>query len=234
MSRFHPLDRPIWSALTSRQAHFDTQGTLARRFPPEVSPFIAARDSSPEAWTDLVRQIPANYDVSLLEPSMPSPPDTVTAIERPLLQMIMAAEPPSSTKDVALVTLGDADAAEMLALATLTKPGPFRTRTHTMGRFLGIRDGARLVAMGGERLATDGFTEITALCTHPDYRGKAYGKTLLAALANRILADGLTPFLHTYPTNDVAIAMYNAMGFEPHARLVHAVWERKVALTARA
>ena len=115
----------------------------------------------------------------------------------------------------------------MLALATLTKPGPFRTRTHTMGRFFGIRDGARLVAMGGERLATDGFTEITALCTHPNYRGKAYGKTLLAALANRIISEGLTPFLHTYPTNDVAIAMYTRMGFEPRAQLVHAVWERK-------
>ncbi|MEH6488710.1 GNAT family N-acetyltransferase [Hyphomonas oceanitis] len=223
----HPLDRPIWSALASRQAHFDTQGKLARKFPSEVSPFIAARDTSEEAWADLVRQIPAEYDVSILEPSMPSAPVTVNAIERPLLQMIMTGQPPTSGKDVELVTLGDADAAEMLALATLTKPGPFRTRTHTMGRFFGIRDGARLVAMGGERLATDGFTEITALCTHPDYRGKAYGKTLLAALANRIISEGLTPFLHTYPTNDVAIAMYTRMGFEPRAQLVHAVWERK-------
>jgi|TARA_R110002020_G_scaffold309301_1_gene525030 predicted GNAT family acetyltransferase len=227
MTQPHPLDRPIWSALTSRQAHFDTQGTLARRFPPEVSPFIAARDSSAEAWADLVRQIPANYDVSILEQSLPAPPDTVSAVERPLLQMIMTGQPPASRRHVELVTLGDDDAAEMLALATLTKPGPFRTRTHTMGRFLGIRDGARLVAMGGERLATDGFTEITALCTHPDYRGKAYGKTLLAALANRIISEGLTPFLHTYPTNDVAIAMYTRMGFEPRAELVHAVWERK-------
>lgn len=227
MTQPHPLDRPIWSALASRQAHFDTQGTLARKFPSEVSPFIAARDMSEEAWADLVRQIPANYDVSILEPDMPAAPETVNAVERPLLQMIMTGQPPASGKHVELETLGDADAAEMLALATLTKPGPFRTRTHTMGRFLGIRDGARLVAMGGERLATDGFTEITALCTHPDYRGKAYGKALLAALANRIMSEGLTPFLHTYPTNDVAIAMYTAMGFEPRAQLVHAVWERK-------
>ena len=50
-----------------------------------------------------------------------------------------------------IVTLEDADAPEMLALARLTEPGPFLARTHVLGTFRGIRVGGRLAAMAGER-----------------------------------------------------------------------------------
>ena len=121
--------------------------------------------------------------------------------------------------------LGDADAGEMLALATLTRPGPFRTRTHTLGRFLGIRDGSRLVAMAGERLKLDGFAEISAVCTHPDYRSRGYGAALMRAIGQRMLSEGDTPFLHTYAANTGAIALYRKLGFEVREQVVHAVWK---------
>jgi predicted GNAT family acetyltransferase len=113
----------------------------------------------------------------------------------------------------------------MLALATLTRPGPFRARTHTLGRFIGIRDSGRLIAMAGERLKLDGFVEISAVCTHPDYRGRGYGGALMKMVGKRILSEGDTPFLHTYADNTVAIALYRRLGFEVRAEVIHAVWK---------
>lgn len=223
----HPLDKPIWSALTSRQAHFAHGGALALAFPADISPFAAARDNSPEAAEALATLVPADGDISLLEVAPPRAPARIEATELEGVQMVLNALPPGG-RAFDIIPLGDDDAAVMLALALLTKPGPFRTRTHKMGRFIGIRDGARLVAMGGERLALDGFTEVTALCTHPDYRGRGYGEALLRAVGQRIVDDGLTPFLHAYAANTGAIALYERIGFSIRARVTHAIWKHRV------
>jgi ribosomal protein S18 acetylase RimI-like enzyme len=221
----HPLDKPIWSALTTRQAHFARGGDRARAFPRDVSPFAAARDDSETAVLALAALVPSDADVSLLEVAPPAAPPGIDVTELAGVQMILQAFPSGGPVHT-IVPLGDADADEMLTLATLTKPGPFRTRTHTMGSFVGIRDGARLVAMGGERLAMDGFTEVSALCTHPDYRGRGYGEALLRAVGQRILVAGRTPFLHVYASNASAIALYERMGFTIRARVTHAIWKR--------
>lgn len=221
----HPLDKPIWNALTGRQQHFANGSELARAFPADVSPFAASRDNSREAAEALAALVPADGDISLLEVAPPEAPANIAATQLDGVQMLLKAFP-AGGMSYDIVPLGDADAAEMLALALLTKPGPFRTRTHTMGRFIGIRDGGRLVAMGGERLALDGFTEVTALCTHPDYRGRGFGEALLRAVGQRILGDGLTPFLHVYAANAGAIALYERMGFAIRTRVTHAIWKR--------
>jgi predicted GNAT family acetyltransferase len=173
----------------------------------------------------LAALVPRDGDISLLEVAPPAAPSDIDATQLAGVQMTLQEFPPGGPTH-AIVPLGEADAGEMLALATLTKPGPFRARTHTMGNFVGIRDGARLVAMGGERLATDGYTEVTALCTHPDYRGRGYGEALLRAVGQRILDAGSTPFLHVYASNASAIALYGRMGFTIRSRVTHAIWNR--------
>jgi ribosomal protein S18 acetylase RimI-like enzyme len=221
----HPLDSPIWSALQTRQAHFDMQGKLARRFPPDVSPLAAAHNGGARAIAALVERIPPGDDISLLERTPPHPPESVIATAAPALQMTAESFAAGGRKPD-MEALGEADAAEMLALATLTRPGPFRVRTHTLGRFLGVRDGSRLVAMAGERLKLDGFVEISAVSTHPDYRGRGYGAALMRAAGQRILSEGDTPFLHTYAANAGAIALYRKLGFEVREQIVHAIWKR--------
>jgi ribosomal protein S18 acetylase RimI-like enzyme len=224
----HPLDKLIWNALTTRQAHLSEGDARARRFQTEIGPFAAAADASPAAIASLAAIIPDDGDISLLEPAPPAAPAGVDMSFTALgVQMITHAFTGGGRKAFPIEPLGDADAEEMLALALLTRPGPFRARTHTLGRFIGIRDNGKLIAMAGERLQTDEFIEISGVCTHPDYRSRGYGASLLTIVGQRILDEGKTPFLHAYASNTGAITLYRSLGFAHRCDVVHAVWKRQ-------
>jgi GNAT superfamily N-acetyltransferase len=224
--RSHPLDCPAWSALTTRQSAFGGDGDLARRFREDIGPFAAARDTSAEAVAALAALAHADDDMSLLEVAPPAPP---AGIELKLsaagVQMMVKAFT-AGGGSLPIEPLGDADVSDMIALATLTKPGPFRAATRTLGRFVGVRDQGRLVAMAGERMQMQGFIEISAVCTHPDYRGRGLGAALMRAVGDRILAEGDTPFLHAYASNTSAIALYQRLGFTLRASIKHDMWSR--------
>ncbi|MFT3723840.1 MAG: GNAT family N-acetyltransferase [Hyphomonadaceae bacterium] len=221
----HVLDKPIWSALETRQAAFRSDDGIARRFPVDVSPFVAARDGSPEAVAGLLKLIPNGDDVSFLEVAPPKAPAGVTGTEAMCFQMTVTAFA-RTARDVGAQPLGEEDAAEMLELALLTRPGPFRKRTHTLGRFIGVHEGGKLVAMAGERLCVPGYREISAVCTRPDWQGRGLGGALLQQVGERIMREGDTPFLHTYTHNAPAVALYTKLGFGVRAEIVHAVWRR--------
>jgi predicted GNAT family acetyltransferase len=115
----------------------------------------------------------------------------------------------------------------MMALTSLTKPGPFGARTHELGTFLGIKVAGELVAMAGERMKPGNFTEMTAICVHPDYRGRGYAQALLAAISRQILARGEIPFLHVFSHNTSAIALYQRQGMTIRRRVHVTVLQRQ-------
>jgi ribosomal protein S18 acetylase RimI-like enzyme len=106
---------------------------------------------------------------------------------------------------------GDAD--RMLQLVGATRPGPFRARTHELGPYVGVFHDDRLIAMAGERMHPPGFTEISAVCTHPDVRRRGLGAALTRHVAAAILERGETPFLHVAEDNDGARRIYEQLGF---------------------
>ena len=67
--------------------------------------------------------------------------------------------------------------------------------------------------MAGERMRMYGFAEVSGVCTHPEFRGRGLASSLMRMVAERIVARGDVPFLHTYADNAVAIAMYEGLGF---------------------
>lgn len=218
----HPLDRPVWSALTTRQAPLAIGTGGGRRFPAAISPLGAAelRDDA-----SLVALLDAGEPLVLLEVGGAIvPPGTQLLRARAGVQMIWNAPPPAENGGE-LLPLGASDAAEMLALATLTEPGPFAIRTHELGGFLGLRRDGRLIAMAGERLKPAGWAEVSGVCTHPDHRGQGHARRLMRAVIARIAARGDRPFLHTYADNHGAIALYEALGF---------VWRADVTMSVLA
>jgi predicted GNAT family acetyltransferase len=220
MAKQHPLDRPVWSALTGGHAHL-AQGDprSALRYPSDIEPFGAAAGGFPEQLLALGALTAKDNAVALVERHRVMPPSGLVAmIEEPVHQMTATRlAPPEDEDDV--VELGDADAAEMQALAELTQPGPFHARTHTLGGFVGVRESGRLIAMTGERMRVPGFTEISAVCTHPDARGRGLAAKLMRIVAHRIVARGEELFLHVYPRNTNAIAVYEKLGFRQRATL---------------
>jgi GNAT superfamily N-acetyltransferase len=222
----HPLDRPVWHALLSRQAAFAVGDGSAKRFLPDVGIFAAARDDSEEALRALGGLVPPDGSVILLQPGeSPVPPGT--RVDKIAMGVQMVAEGVAPSEPMAPVErLTEADAPAMLELATLTQPGPFFANTHRLGAFWGIRTGGRLVAMAGERMKLDGYTEVSGVCTHPDFRGRGYAATLSRVVAGEILERGETPLLHAYATNTPAIDLYRALGFVLRSPMVVTVLAR--------
>ncbi len=218
----HPLDRPVWSAFTGRQAHLALRDGAALRVRPDFGLFAATADETPESLEALGRLVRARGgEVGLFERFDPAPVPGTTVVKSALCWQ-MAAERLAAPKpvDFEIQPLTDADAPEMLALATLTAPGPFFARTHELGDFVGVKVDGRLVAMAGERMRPDGFTEVSGVCAHPDHRGRGYAATLMLHVAGKILARGDTPFLHSYADNVGAIALYEALGFRKRCEQV--------------
>ena len=217
----HPLDRPVWSALTDRQSHLALQHGAAVRFSPDFGLFAALPDAAPERLADLAALVAAHGDVALVE-AEPPPLARGLAVRSQALCWQMVAEAPNPVGEpaFAIEVLTPADAPQMLALATQTAPGPFFARTHELGRFVGVKENGKLVAMAGERMQPPGYTEVSGVCTDPAYRGRGFAAGLMLEVAARIRARGEIPFLHSYAHNTGAIALYQALGFDFRCELV--------------
>ena len=211
----HPLDRAVWNAFTSRQAHLALRDAGALRVDPDFGLFVATADHSSESLAALGRLVHAHPgEVGVVERFDPPPiPGTQVTNRAVLNQMIAETLVEPRAVDFEILSLTNADGPDMLALATLTAPGPFFSRTHELGEFVGVKVDGRLVAMAGERLRPEGFTEVSGVCAHPDHRGKGYAARLMLHVAHKIVARGETPFLHSYAHNAGAIALYEALGF---------------------
>jgi ribosomal protein S18 acetylase RimI-like enzyme len=209
----HPLDNPLWAALTGPQAHLAERRGWAARFPVDVSPFAAIEDAghAETAWAHLAALAgPGGVAVVPGAPTQ-APPGWEPVGAIPGVQMDgsgLDAAPESEA-----VVLASADVPEMLELVARTRPGPFLTRTIALGTYLGIRRGGALVAMAGERMRPPGWTEISAVCTDPAYRGQGLAGRLVRAVAVGIRERGDVPFLHAAADNHAGIRLYEQLGF---------------------
>jgi ribosomal protein S18 acetylase RimI-like enzyme len=222
----HPLDNIIWKALTTRQAEFAESFNQARRFTPEVSPLAAFREPTAEGYESLAGFVDAWGTIGLfLEvPYQPRVGWSLVA-GAPMPEMVYEGNgvPSSSSSEIEILKLSAADVPDMMALTALTKPGPFHKRTHELGTYLGIRREGKLVAMAGERLKVPGYTEVSAVCTHPEHTGHGYARILMIEVMQRILERGETPLLHVREDNVRAIGLYEQLGFRLRVLLHFAV-----------
>lgn len=217
------LDNVVWHALRGPQArHAEWEGDgRAGRFDPEVAVFTAVDRLDDESWAAQAALVGSGGATILFRDEVPTPPRGWDEVFRGPTWQLVAGDLPS-TPESPVVPLSAADADEMLALVRRTEPGPFQIRTVELGTYVGIRSEGRLVAMAGERLRAPGYTEISAVCTHPDARRRGYGATLTLWMAAHIRERGDEAFLHVLATNESALRLYEAIGFR-RRRMVDAV-----------
>jgi predicted GNAT family acetyltransferase len=212
----HPLDNVIYNALTTRQSHFAEGSGRARRFHPEVTLLSGFDAPDDEGYASLAGLVAEGETLAIfLDESYENRPAWEYVAGARLLQMVYEngeAESASSA-NFEVVELGLRDSPDMLELTSLTQPGPFGPRTHELGRYLGIRINGRLAAMAGERLKVRGYTEVSAVCTHPDFLGRGYAGVLLREAMQGICNRGERPFLHVREDNLRAIELYKRLGF---------------------
>lgn len=217
------LDRPVWSALTSRHGHLSTGDTLAKRFLKDVSPFAATASEDVEslaAMANLVeRQTPEDQIFLMQVPPYRFPDELQAPMEAKGVQLVKKRNAASVVTRSDILPLTEENRDEMASLADLTKPGPFLKRTPEMGQFWGVFIDGRLAAMAGQRLSMPGFTEVSGVCTHPDFRGQGLAASLSDFVAQTIMQKGDTPFLHAWADNDGAIRLYQRLGFDIRAEV---------------
>ena len=211
MSQEHPLDYLAWNSLSTKHKHLGKIGEKAAIYDPQVFAFAAIKEDTPEAWSELAKLIPPNVPKFIQY----KPPEnkywTIIHVAKGD-QMIL--EKTASFKEIEFETLTVNDVPQMMELMKLTDATQFEPRMIETGRYIGFKVDNRLVAMGGERFQVEGFVEVAAVGTHPDYRRRGLGRAITGTLANGVLERGDAPFLHCWAENESAYGLYKRMGFE--------------------
>ncbi len=224
------LDRPVWSALATCHASLAEGGALARRYPASIAPFAAPADDGAASLAAFASLAGESDRVLMIEAGPIRLPPMLIATTRAMGVQMVLDRPATGVQDARIERLGDSDSAEMVALAALTRPGPFTLRARALGTFWGIREAGRLVAMAGERFHQPGHVELSGVCTHPGVQGQGLGRLLSLFVAGVIQARGEVPYLHAYEANARAIALYEALGFRMRCRMHVAAVERAATI----
>jgi ribosomal protein S18 acetylase RimI-like enzyme len=211
--RDEALDNPIWQALTTQHEELASGNERAKRYHPLVTPLAGMADQNAGAFDALAAILGPQPMVGLFLDRPAEPPGNWDVLQaHPIRQMVWAGSSVRTASEE-IMPMTAADVAEMVALADLTKPGPMFERVLELGSYIGVRDGSRLVAVAGERLHLTGYTEVSGVCTHPEYRGRGLASRLISTLVTRIVARSETPFLHVKTDNASAERVYEALGF---------------------
>jgi predicted GNAT family acetyltransferase len=213
----HPLDNPIWHALIGPHRSLAIRNGEAARYAVDVSLFAGLSAATTDALADLVPLVPPKDFVLLLDvaaiPNLGA--EWRAADPLPVVQMVL--EKPLAPSRLEFETLGVRDVDDMMALVDRTQPGPFKRETISMGRYVGLRDEGRLVAMAGERMKLPGHVEVSGVCTDPDFQGRGLAEALVRTIGSEIQTEGHVPFLHVLEDNERAIALYERLGFQRRA-----------------
>lgn len=214
------LDNIFWHALSGPQAHLATGAGAARRFAPGFSPIIGFADPEQPDFAALAPFCTPGERFYCAGWSGPAPDGWAVEVEAMMICMVWRGSLPAADAAPDAIALGPQHVAQAVALADLTKPGPFGPRTLELGDYYGYVDGGRLVAMAGERTCASGLREISGVCTAPDHQGRGLARRLMLKLIRNHMLRDEQSYLHVMAANDAARQLYQRMGFAEHRHTV--------------
>ena len=216
----HPLDNPIWTALNSGSASFAYGDGNVRFIDRSIGFFAGLPFYDSEHLNHLYAEMDLGMRVIVFPPgNLDLDAKWKVRNDNALLQMVFDKPSINLSLDASIRALAGADVPEMLALTQLAKPGPFLENTISFGGYFGFFVEGRLVSMAGTRLAAGPYTEVSAVCTHPDFVGRGLAQRVLPHVLNYVQQQGQIPYLQLYPDNLPAYRLYQRLGFVARANL---------------
>ena len=207
----HKLDNPVWYALSENHSAFALDYDGTKFYNPDYCPFGSFIVS--ESTLTAIKQYELLTDSFFIVGEKPEIDDSLTIIKELICLQMVIQDKIQLPIDTEIVNLTENHNAELLQLVNLVQPGYFKTQTPLLGNYYGIFKEAQLIAVAGERMKMNDFTEVSAIITHPDHTGKGYAKQLISHVVNSILDESKTPFLHVVENNIGAISLYEKLGF---------------------
>lgn len=215
------LDHAVWTALSESHQDFALAYEGVKFYHPKYGPFGAVRQ--PDHPTDGIRAYAELLETFYLVGIRPRLPEGLAIkAELPCRQMVLETAIDLESWE-GIVPLTEAELPQLIDLIDLVQPGFFRSRTFDMGPYFGVFQDGRLVAATGERMRMQGYTEVSAVVTHPEHTRRGYARKLIAHTVEDILAHGQVPFLHVASDNAIAIRLYEKLGFR--SRLETTFWQ---------
>jgi len=220
MNQKQKLDNPVWYSLAESHKELGLIYNKTHFYNPEYCAF-GAFDEKPNNAEDLIayaKLVPSFFIFG----EKPSIPNSLQLKDELLcLQMIVRTRIVIPYKDE-IVKLKESHREALLALVKIVYPEYFKSKTADLGNYYGIFKENQLVAITGERMQMDRFTEVSAVITHPEYIGKGYAKQLVAFTTNAIFDQNKIPFLHVAKANIGAVKLYEKLGFETRREI--SIW----------
>jgi len=228
----HILDNMIWNAITTGNKDIATVNGNVGCYHPAISPFAGLKESrwSNEDLQELYEFLAAGSRVVVSREERMIPDEKKWKVRQQMDICQMVYDRPvdgfTTTASSLISPLTFEHVPQMLELTKLTKPGPFSEKTILFGNYFGIFIDERLAAMTGQRMHPIPYMEVSAVCTHPDFRGKGYAKALMLHVMKIILDNSFIPFLHVLTNNSGAIQLYESIGFLTRKKLFVDVIQR--------
>ncbi|MFT7163599.1 MAG: ribosomal protein S18 acetylase RimI-like enzyme [Flavobacterium sp.] len=220
MNEERKLDNPVWYSLVESHKKLAIVYINMHFYHPAYCAF-GAFNKMPNNEDDLVtyaKLVPTFFIFG----EKPSIPDSLKLKDELLcLQMIVRHKIAVPNMDE-IVKLEESHREALLGLVKIVYPEYFKSKTADLGNYYGIFEHNQLVAITGERMQMDAFTEVSAVITHPEHTGKGYAKQLVAHAANAIFEQNKTPFLHVAKANIGAVKLYEKLGFKTRREI--SIW----------
>jgi ribosomal protein S18 acetylase RimI-like enzyme len=219
----HILDNMIWNAITTGNNDIAIVNGDVGCYLPDIAPFAGMKNFNDANLKKLYEFIPTNRSVAISSLNKMDHDESRWKLLQPMdvTQMVYEHSVNTfTTKNSSLIVpLSEEHVPQMMELTALTRPGPFLQQTIRFKNYFGIFIEGRLAAMSGQRMHPLPYMEVSAVCTHPDFRGMGYAKTLMLHVMKIILDNSFTPFLHVLSNNTNAIELYKTIGFQTREQI---------------
>jgi len=221
---FEKLDNPVWYSLSETHKDISINYHKVKFYDPVYCPFGGfIENNNVASQIDEYSKLINHFFVVGEKPLFSG--KILLKNELICLQMILEKRIEINIGEK-IIELDDTLAEALSSLVNEVQPGYFKKKTNLMGNYFGVIKEGKLVAVTGERMKMKGFTEVSAVVTHPFYTGKGFAKQLVAHTANKIFDENKTPYLHVAETNFDAIRLYEKLGFKTRRKM--SFWDLEI------